>query len=115
MINAFLIAHLTQNFFFFNKKTLIEEDRLLSRIDYLEKQLILASKVKAQQIETSLVFIFKINFLFNLKTQNDESLFKNINALRDEKLNIENTAKVSKNFKFKIRNERKNNFNLFFS
>lgn len=43
-------------------------------------------------------------FFNNKKNQNDESLLKNINALRDEKMNIEKTAKVNKKFLYnKIR------------
>ena len=56
---------------------MIEEDRLLSRIDVLEKQLILSTK--------------------NI---NEETFKKSINMLRDEKFTIESSAKVSKKILF---------------
>lgn len=52
--------------------TLIDEDRLLSRIDYLEKQL-----------------------LVNAKSINDENLVMKINVVKDEKSSVENSAKAT--------------------
>lgn len=62
--------------------TLISEDRLLSRIDFLEKQTLL-----------------------HTKTFSDENMTKLVNSLRDEKLSIENEAKATVQKMIKEKNE----------